>query len=173
MADTQHISWGRPSIYVKDLEAESPAWKKVPTPVEDSTTLDVTAGDKQEAKIEGGDYEDVKYNKNNSTLSYEIRLASGREMPISGDEGVVEHKYAVALVPENPTAPGFCIQRSTVSILPSYTADDGVKWKYSHDALTPESGAKIKFGTLTVADSSGTITISGKGLDFGEESQTL
>lgn len=57
------IGWGKPRIFIKDLDASSPKWEELPTPVEDSTQLTTTKGDKQEAKIEGGENEDVKYGK--------------------------------------------------------------------------------------------------------------
>lgn len=57
------IGWGKPRIFIKDLDAVSPAWEELPTPVEDSTQLTTTKGDKKEAKIEGGENEDVKYGK--------------------------------------------------------------------------------------------------------------
>lgn len=48
------IGWGKPRIFVKDLDTVSPSWEELPTPVEDSTQLTTTKGDKKEAKIEGG-----------------------------------------------------------------------------------------------------------------------
>ena len=62
------IGWGKPRIFVKDLDASSPKWEELPTPVEDSTQLTTTKGDKQEAKIEGGENEDVKYGKTPMSL---------------------------------------------------------------------------------------------------------
>lgn len=169
-----HISWGKPRIFIKDLEASSPAFMEIPTPVEDSSVLNVTKGDKKEAKIEGGDYEDVVYKRNNYAFEYAIRLASGRTMPIDHNEGVVDHKYKVVLVPENADAPGFEIQRSTVSVEEGYNAADGASWKYVHDAIKPDSGEKLRWGTITVTESTGgEITITGKGMDFGDTPVTL
>ena len=31
------IGWGKPRIFVKDLDATSPKWEELPTPVENST----------------------------------------------------------------------------------------------------------------------------------------
>ena len=53
------IGWGKPRIFIKDLDVTSPAWEELPTPVEDSTQLTTTKGDKQEAKIEGGENEEL------------------------------------------------------------------------------------------------------------------
>ena len=51
------IGWGKPRIFVKDLDDQSAKWIELPTPVEDSTQLSTEKGDKQEAKIEGGENE--------------------------------------------------------------------------------------------------------------------
>lgn len=93
------IGWGKPRIFVKDLDASSPKWEELPTPVENSTQLTTTKGDKQEAKIEGGENEDVKYGKNTYALVLNIRAAKGRKRPISDSDGVVTHNYAIALQP--------------------------------------------------------------------------
>ena len=66
------IGWGKPRVFIKDLDASAPKWEELPTPVEDSTQLTTTKGDKQEAKIEGGENEDVKYGKNTYALALNI-----------------------------------------------------------------------------------------------------
>lgn len=68
MADKITISWGRPKIEVKKVgESE---WKVFATPVEDSTQLETTQGDKLEAKIEGGENEAVRYKSNTYQLTF-------------------------------------------------------------------------------------------------------
>ena len=47
------LSWGKPKIFVKDKETNGAIWRLLPTPVEDSTTLETSEGDTVEAKIEG------------------------------------------------------------------------------------------------------------------------
>ena len=83
------IGWGKPRVFIKDLDASAPKWEELPTPVEDSTQLTTTKGDKQEAKIEGGENEDVKYGKNTYALALNIRAAKGRKRPVSDSDGVV------------------------------------------------------------------------------------
>lgn len=162
-------SWGKPSIFLKDLEAADAKWFKIPTPAEDTTTLEGTKGDKLEANIEGGEPEDVKYNKNKYVFNYSIRALEGREMPVQHDEGVVLHQYAVALQPENPASLGFMIDKSAISVLDGYTPDGGVVWQYSHDVLVPDSGKKVKWGVISVTgDNEAGYTISGTGADFTE-----
>ena len=54
------LAWGKPRIFVKKLGG-SGSWIELPTPVEGSTQLSTTKGDKNEAKIEGGENDDYLY----------------------------------------------------------------------------------------------------------------
>ncbi len=145
------ISWGIPKIFVKDLDGAqtSNPWVKLPTPVEDSTQLETTKGDKLEAKIEGGENEDVRIKRSTYALMLNIRKAKNRTAPIPSVDGVVEHHYAVMLQPEDPTCPGFSIDLSTVSVVDSYNAADGAMWEIQFDALKPKIGATVKWGVVT------------------------
>ena len=150
------IGWGKPRIFIKDLDAVSPAWEELPTPVEDSTQLTTTKGDKKEAKIEGGENEDVKYGKNTYALTFNIRAAKGRKRPISDSDGVVAHNYAVALQPEDPDVQGFCMEKTTVSVEDSFTAADGGILAYTVDALKPGADKKqIQWGKIITTPTSG------------------
>ncbi|MGM9810959.1 MAG: hypothetical protein ACI30J_08870 [Paludibacteraceae bacterium] len=114
-------------------------WFELPTPVEGSTTLSVSKGEKKEAKIEGGELECVKYGKNTYSLELQIRAAlegdALRKKPFEDNDGVIDGIYALKLQPENPKAEGLYIRRARVSFEPSYTAADGTMWKYTFDAL--------------------------------------
>ena len=87
------IGWGKPRIFTKRIDNEGSAWKEVPIPVEDSTTLETTKGDKTEAKLEGGSNEDVKYGANTYALSYTIRVAKGKTQPFEQNDGYVAGEY--------------------------------------------------------------------------------
>lgn len=152
------IGWGKPRIFIKDLDAEAPKWEELPTPVEDSTTLETTKGDKTEAKIEGGENEDVKYSKNTYALNLSIRAAKGRQRPISDEDGVVAHNYAVVLQPEDPKVQGFAIEKSTASVEDSFSASEGGVWAYAFDALKPATGRQVKWGVINVTESGGSIS---------------
>ena len=93
------IGWGKPRVFIKDLDASAPKWEELPTPVEDSTQLTTTKGDKQEAKIEGGENEDVKYGKNTYALALNIRAAKGRKRPVSDSKDGSEEHTAVLQSP--------------------------------------------------------------------------
>lgn len=153
------IGWGKPKIYIKDLDASAPKWEELPTPVEDSTQLETTKGDKQEAKIEGGENEDVKYGKNTYALTFNIRAAKGRKRPILDEDGVVAHNYAIALQPEDKEVQGFCMEKSTVSVEDTFSATDGGVWIYTFDALKSSPDKKqIQWGNIIVTESSGNIS---------------
>lgn len=150
------IGWGKPRIFVKDLDATSPKWEELPTPVENSTQLTTTKGDKQEAKIEGGENEDVKYGKNTYALVVNIRAAKGRKRPISDSDGVVAHNYAVALQPEDPEVPGFCMEKTTVSAEDTFTSADGGVWAYTFDALKSAANKnQVQWGKIIVTPTTG------------------
>lgn len=164
------IGWGRPTILIKNLKTSNAKWQKVPTPAEGTTALTPTKGDKREAKLEGGDNEDVIFGRNNYALAYGIRVADNKVMPIQHDEGYVADEYAVALQPENPNVPGFIIERSSVSVEDPWGAEDGGMWTYTHDALKPDKGKKVKWGKITITGNESTgFEVSGEGDDFDAE----
>jgi len=134
------IGWGKCRIFIAALgESGSPgSWSEVPTPVENSTTLTTTKGDKKEAKLEGGANEDVKYGRNTYALSYTIRVAKNKSMPFTYVDGVVEGEYAVAVQPEDPAVPGIMISKSVVSAEDTFSTDEGGAVVFTHDALQPD-----------------------------------
>lgn len=153
------VGWGKPRIFIKDLDATAPKWEGLPTPVEDSTQLETTKGDKQEAKIEGGENEDVKYGKNTYALTFNLRAIKSRKRPISDDDGVVAHNYAVAVQPEDADVQGFCMKKSAVSVEDSFSTSDGGVWAYTFDALKASSTDKqVYWGKIIVTEASGAIS---------------
>lgn len=153
------IGWGKPRIFVKRIDADNVGeWKEVPIPVEDSTTLETTKGDKTEAKLEGGSNEDVKYGANTYSLAYTIRVAKGKTQPFEQNDGYVAGEYAVALQPEDPSVPGFMIDKSVVSAEDGYSSTEGGTIVYTHDALKPENGNQVKWGVIKVTESDGVIS---------------
>ena len=128
------LSWGKPTIeFGKCVNGAAPSeWTKLGCdPVESSTKLTPTKGEKKEAKVEGGENEAVKYARNTYAFEFEIRAAKGREKPIKDSDGVVEGEYAFRLTPEDETCEGILIERSVVSVEESYDTAEGKKWKYT------------------------------------------
>lgn len=142
------LSWGKPTIEFGKCGANGAAptaWTKLTCdPVEGSTKLTPTKGEKKEAKVEGGENEAVKYGKNTYAFEFEIRAAKGRENPIPDVDGVVEGEYAFRLTPEDATCEGIKIDRSVVSVEETYDTAEGKKWKYTVDVLKPATGAQVK-----------------------------
>lgn len=147
-------AWGKCTIWIAKLINGVPSeWKKMYTPVEGSTQLNTTKGEKKEAKIEGGDNEAVKYAKSTYALVFNIRagLEDGtqREKPFDDNDGVIEGEYALMLQPENPLVAGLHLERGTLSCEDTYTSADGVVWIYTFDALKPKEGDTVKWEVIT------------------------
>lgn len=142
------LSWGKPTIEFGKCGADGAApttWTKLAyDPVENSTKLTPTKGEKKEAKVEGGENEAVKYGKNTYVFEFEVRAAKGRTKPIDDSDGVVEGEYAVRLTPEDSTVEGILIDKATVSVEETFDTAEGKKWKYTFDVLKPKTGNQVK-----------------------------
>lgn len=136
------LSWGKPTIEFAECNgAEALKWKSIGyDPVEGSTKLTPTKGEKKEAKVEGGEVEAVKYAKSTFAFEFEVRAAKGRTKPITDLDGVIEGEYAFRLTPEDPECEGILIERSIVSLEETFDAAEGKKWKYTVDVLKPAGG---------------------------------
>lgn len=151
------ISWGKPRLIAKKLGG-SGTWLELPTPVQDSTELTTTKGEKKEAKIEGGENEDVKYERNTYSLAASIRAAKDRKKPFDDADGVIDGNYAFVLIPEDPTNRGFVFRKSVISAADSFTAADGGVWEYVVDAIKDGAHDQITWGVITVTETSGSIS---------------
>ena len=160
-----NIAWGKPRIFVKDVDDtgtgnDAPAWYELPTPVEGTTALSVSKGEKLEAKVEGGENEDVKYKYSNYTLTYNIRRAKKRQAPFPSTNGLVTNHYAILLQPEDPAVEGFYIEQTTVTVDDTYTPADGAMWQVTMEAVKAASGDTVKWGIVTTTTSNGTTSVS-------------
>jgi hypothetical protein len=143
------ISWGKPKI-VAQKDGEN-TYLLLPDGVENSTTLATTKGDKKEAKVEGGENEDVRYGKSTYALSVEIRAAKGRQKPFEDKDGLVDGEYKVWLQPEDAETPGLHIARARVSAELKYDAENGISWVYTFDALKPTDDVdQVQVGIVTI-----------------------
>lgn len=145
-----NLSWGKPRIFVKDLDVEESKWKELNTPAQDTTELQSTKGDKMEAPIEGGENEDVKYKDGKYTVVYNIRKYKGRSVPIANKNGVAPHHYAFCLMPEDNANIGFYVEKTTVTVDDTFTPADGAVWAVQHDAIAATSGNTVKWGTVSI-----------------------
>lgn len=139
------ISWGKPKIEIAKLDSSGTpgAWTEVDTPKQDSTQLTTEKGDKKEALEEGGGVVDAKYNKSKYSLVYQLFAKKGSTKPIADDDGVVLDNYAVRITPEDPTVPGWIMPKTNVSVVDTWSAEEGQLWEYTHDGLVPDGGGKI------------------------------
>ena len=116
-------------------------------PAEGQTTLTPTQGTKQEARIEGGDVEAVRYQASTYQLVARERVNADQKTEMFGNgEGNVPGEFEVELTPtENATAPKLTIARASVNVQYEYNATDGAFFIYTFDILKPSSGAAISF----------------------------
>lgn len=165
------LSWGKPRIFIKDIDVSSAKYVELPTPVLDTTNLATTKGDKKEAKVEGGENEDVKYSKNTYALTLNIRQAKNRQKPIHDNDGVIMHNYEVILQPEDAEIEGFKIDKAAVSVEDTWTSADGGVWIYTFDALKADSGDQVKWGLVTASGEGDSLTVTFNPTDDNKEEE--
>ena len=139
------VSWGKPKLEIAPItNGTIGAYGVLPTPVKDSTQLTTGKGDKLEAPLEGGELADVRYDKNKYTCEFELYKTKGTTKPIDDNDGIVETEYALRLTPEDPTNEGFLMKRASVSVEDTWSAKIGHKWKYTFEALKPDTGKLLE-----------------------------
>lgn len=151
------LAWGMCSIYTRK-EGSTGSWYKWPTPVENSTTLDPTRGEKTEAKVEGGANEDVQTKANTFVFNTTIRAAKGRKKPLKDSDGVNIENYEIYVQPNDPSCYGIHITRSAVNLMTSFSTADGINWAYSFDVLKKDDIEQVEVGVVTVSDGVPSIT---------------
>ena len=178
------ISWGKPGIYIGatgQTLGSSSRFELLSTPVEDSTQLTGTQGDKTEATIEGGEAEATRLAAATFELAMNVRMAledddKHRILPLefygkipTGQQGAgnpdiskyTESSVSVVLIPAEANAPGFYCPTCAVSITETYTAADGAMWEIVLAPNVPSGGGKaVQFGKYT-ASKLGTKTTKG------------
>lgn len=160
------IGWGKPTIVVKKSGGDK--YIKFPAGIENSTILTTTKGAKKEAKIEGGENEDVRYGKNTYALAVEVRDAKNRKRPLVDHDGIVEGEYEVWLQPEDKTLNGIYIAEAVVSVEDKWSAEEGTSRVYTFDALKPADGSdQVKHGVVTITGEGDNITA----VEFTEDTE--
>lgn len=144
------LSWGKCDIIVEPIIGTGAATEEVymfETPVEDSTNLSTTQGDKNEARVEGGGVDAVRYNANSYELTFDVRMHSGfKKNPLGGTDGVIPGEFTMYVKPENSAAPGVKINRSSANVQINFTADNGVIATYTFSSLVNVGGQQIEVG---------------------------
>ena len=132
------LGWGECEIFTRlyNGDTKGTEWHSWGTPVENSTTLDTTEGTKTEAKVEGGENEAVRKAKNTYALSYEKRIGGDFAYDVDDNDGVIDGIFEVLVIPtESKDAPALYIAKANASATGTYNSADGIKQKYTFDAL--------------------------------------
>jgi hypothetical protein len=177
------ISWGKPGIYIGatgQTLGNSSAFELLSTPVEDSTQLTGTQGDKTEATIEGGEAEATRLGAATFELAMNVRMAledndKHRILPLelyakiptgqtgAGNPDITKFttgSVSVVLIPAEPNAPGFYCPTCAVSITETYTAADGAMWEIVLAPNVPSDGGKaVRFGKYTATKKQAQTTV--------------
>lgn len=135
------LSWGECRVFARKWNGttKGTTWKAFDVPAEGTTNLETTAGEKIEAKVEGGENEAVRRKKNTYALSFNVRLGAGYEPPFADEDGTIEGEYEVLLVPmEDTSAPALYINKAELSASDSFNSTDGAVVTYTFDALKNE-----------------------------------
>lgn len=141
------LSWGKPTIEFAPATADGTPptqWKTMPEIVTDTTKLNSEQGEKKEAIAEGGEVVDVRYSKSKYSLEFELFVKKGDDKPIEDEDGVILGSYAVRLSPEDPSCHGFCMDKTSVTVLETWSSADGSRWKYTFSGLKPNAGKILK-----------------------------
>ncbi len=156
------LSWGRCEVYFK--KASEDTYKKMPTPVEDSTQLTPSTQDAMEAPVEGGELEARKAKANKYELVTQVRIGGSRDEIIPHVNGVVNDEYSVAVVPEDTNAKGILMERVSAYVLDNtFNADAGIVDEFHFDGLKPESGNIVKRGKIAVTGTADAYTLTLEG----------
>ena len=140
------LGWGECNVFTRKYNGSlvGSSWDKWDLPVEGSTTLDTTEGQKTEAKTEGGENEAVRKAKNTYTLSFEVRVGGDFTYNVVDNDGIIDGEFEVLVIPtENVEAPALYINRASAAATGTYNSADGIKQKYTFDALKNN----VKVGT--------------------------
>lgn len=155
------ILFGKPKLEYCKLNADGSfgAWTTLPTPKEDSTSLETNEGTDLEAREEGGEVVDRIGQASSYALSFELFKKKGDAFPMSEDEsrGIVSGEYAIRVTSDiDSEAPGYQIDRASVKTARLYSAGDTYRKQYTFSALKPTNGDTVKDieNTKATADAS-------------------
>mgnify|MGYP002622584386 CR=1 FL=1 len=155
-----NIGWGKNRHFVRNI-TKNAGIRELPTPVEDSFELATEKGDKLEAKIEGGEYKDVRYKKNTNSITFDIFVAKGEKKPFADKQGVIEDEFEYWEQPEDAAVPaGIHISRARVSCEVKSNTAEGMKLTYVLEPLKPSDSSidPMQMGVVTVTESGSVIS---------------
>ena len=70
--------------------------------------------------------------------------------PFTDVDGVIQGEHAFRLIPEDPTAKGYLIDRAQVAVTESFTSAEGGLMHYVIKVLKPKEGEFLKKQVISV-----------------------
>lgn len=143
-----NISWGKIAIDVRDYKStaygSSDTFTRLSIPVENSTQINVTAGDKKEAKQEGGENVDVKVGANTYEIVFRLFVkktdATAYPAILTAVNGVVSGEKNIRVVPvDDSECYGMEMARASVSCVENFTSEQGVTLEYHCNGLLDDA----------------------------------
>jgi hypothetical protein len=134
------LTWGKCDIYAARILADgslSPFYK-FPTPVDGTTQLSTEAGEKLEAKVEGGGVIATRRKASSYSLGFEIHVGAHYPRPAApydGKDGVILGNHVVKVVSEDPAAVSLQFNNCSMGVEMTFDSSNGIRWKYAVDVL--------------------------------------
>ena len=142
------LNWGKMKLETTPSEGGEPkkpeAWKKIDTPKNGTTKIGTTAGNETEALEEGGGVVDSRTEQSKYQLEFDLFVKKDVDPPFADVDGVIQGEHAFRLIPEDPTAKGYLIDRAHVAVTESYTSAEGGLMHYVIKVLKPKTGKFLK-----------------------------
>ncbi|MBQ9546755.1 MAG: chitobiase/beta-hexosaminidase C-terminal domain-containing protein [Bacteroidales bacterium] len=154
-------------------------WKTLDIPKESTASLETDDGNKVEAKDDWGKTVDSYTEPGTSTLAFELFKKKGLALPFKDTDGVITQEYAFRVISAlDSAAPGFQIDRASISAKRTWGKEDSYRVAYTATALEPATGAMVKdlgidletsalefnatagTNTIVIENSNGSITIA-------------
>ena len=147
------LNWGKMKLETKPSEGGAPKehteWKKIDTPKNGTTKIDTTEGNVTEALEEGGGVVDSRTEQSKYKLEFDLFVKKDVDPPFTDVDGVIQGEHAFRLIPEDPTAKGYLIDRAKVAVTESYTSAEGGLMHYVIKVLKPKEGEFLKKQVIT------------------------
>lgn len=148
------LNWGKMKLETKPSEGGAPKehteWKTIDTPKNGTTKIDTTEGNVTEALEEGGGVVDSRTEQSKYKLEFDLFVKKDVDPPFTDVDGVIQGEHAFRLIPEDPTAKGYLIDRAQVAVTESYTSAEGGLMHYVIKVLKPKEGEFLKKQVISV-----------------------
>ena len=96
------------------------------------------------ATREGGSAVDVRYNRSNYQLEFDIFVQKGKPRPFSDRDGNIVGEHAFRIMPEGEGCEGIQIDRCMLRVEESFSTSEGKLLHYVAKILRPAQGKSVK-----------------------------